>query len=166
MILHYGSLFSRMYTSLRIAWARRVENSEVTKRRTELEQRLANLQRWAESARVRGRRATRLYVRRCQETKERAKALNRMLSDHHWALVQQEVDQCTVRSTMKEEQRSAQAEIAAYEERQWRAYEQSNAEFAKCERYCRKQRELLRQLEDLAESEREMYALDHAKDQG
>jgi hypothetical protein len=34
----------------------RVENSEVAKRRSALEQRLANLQRWAEGARVRGRR--------------------------------------------------------------------------------------------------------------
>ena len=145
--------------------ARRVENSEVTKRRAELEQRLANLQRWAEGARVRGRRATRLYVRRCRETKDRATALNRQLSDHHWALVQQDVEERTVRTTMKEEQRSAQAEMVAYEERQWRAYEQSNAEFAKCERYCRKQRELLRQVADLAKSEREMYELDQAEDQ-
>ncbi|HEU5367487.1 MAG TPA: hypothetical protein VFU69_03445, partial [Ktedonobacterales bacterium] len=120
--------------------ARRVENSEVTKRRTELEQRLANLQHWAEGTRVRGRRATRLYVRRCRETKERAKALNRQLGDHHWALVQQGVDEGTVRTTMKEEQRSAQAEMTAYEERQWRDYEQSNSEFDKCELYCRKQR--------------------------
>lgn len=48
----------------------RVENSEVSKRRAELEQRLANLQRWAEGARVRGRRATRLYVRSSREPKE------------------------------------------------------------------------------------------------
>jgi hypothetical protein len=34
-----------------------------------------------------------------------------------------------------------------------------------CERSCRKQRDLLRQLEDLAASEREMFELDHAKDQ-
>lgn len=59
----------------------------------------------------------------------------------------------------------ADAEIAAYEQRQWRAYDQSNAEHDTCERYCRKQRELLRQLADLAESERAMYELDQAKDQ-
>ena len=143
----------------------RVENSEVSKHRAELEQRLANLQRWAEGACVRGRRASRLYVRRCRETKDRAKALNRQLSDHHWALVQQEVDDHALRTTMKEEQRSAQAEMAVYEERQWRAYEQSNAEFAKCECYCRKQRELLRQVVDLAANEREMFELDQTKDQ-
>jgi hypothetical protein len=145
--------------------ARRVENSEVSKRRTELEQRLANAQRWAGGARVRGRRASRLYVRRCRETKERAKALYRTIGDHQWALVQQEVDDRTLRTTIKEEQRVADAEIAAYEQRQRRAYEQSDAEYDKCERYYRKQRELLRQVADLAESERAMYEVDHAKDQ-
>jgi hypothetical protein len=145
--------------------ARRVENSEVTKRRAELEQKLANLQRWAEGARVRGRRATRLYVRRCRETKERAKALYRTLNDHQRELERQGVDDRLLRTTIKEEQRVADAEIAEYEQRQWRAYDQSNAEYDKCERYCRKQRELLRQLEGLNASEREMYELDHAKDQ-
>lgn len=143
----------------------RAENSEVSKRRTDLEQRLANLQRWAEGARVRGRQATRLYVRRCRETKERAKALYRTLNDHQWELERQEVDDRTLRTTIKEEQRVADAEIAEYEQRQWRAYDQSNAEYDKCERYCRKQRDLLRQLEDLAASERTMYELEHTKDQ-
>ena len=143
----------------------RAENSEVSKRRAELEQRLANLQRWAEGARVRGRRATRLYVWRCRETKEQAKALYRTIGDHQWALVQQGVDDRTLRTIIKEEQRVADAEIASYEQRQWRAYDQSNAEYDKGERYCRKQRELLRQLEDLKASEREMFELDHAKDQ-
>ena len=66
-----------------------VEHSEVTKRRAELEQRLANAQRWAEGARVRGRRASRRYVRRCRETKEQAKALYRTLNDHQWELERQ-----------------------------------------------------------------------------
>jgi hypothetical protein len=145
--------------------ARRVENSEVPKRRAELVQRLANLQRWAEGARVRGRRATRLYVRRCRETKEQAKALYRTLNDHQRELERQGVDDRSLRTMIKEEQRVADAEIATYEQRQWRAYDQSNAEYDKCERYCRKQRELLRQLADLAASEREMYELNHAKDQ-
>jgi hypothetical protein len=73
----------RLYAKLR------VEDSEVTKRRKELDQRLANLQRWAESARVRGRRASRLYTRRCRETKEQAKALYRMLNDHQRELERQ-----------------------------------------------------------------------------
>jgi|GEM_PF-1113325 len=142
-----------------------VENSEVTKRRAELEQRLANAQRWAGGARVRGRRASRRYVRRCRETKEQAKALYRRLNDHQWELERQGVDDRTMRATIKEEQRVADTEIATYEQRQRRAYEQSDTEYDNCERYCRKQRELLRQVADLAESERAMYELDNAKDQ-
>jgi hypothetical protein len=140
--------------------ARRVENSEVRKRRAELEQRLSNLQRWAEGAHVRGRRASRLYVRRCRETKGQAKALYRTLNDHQRELERQGVDDRTLRATIKEEQRVADAEIAAYKQRQCRAYDQSNAEYDICERYCRKQRELLRQSEDLNASERDMYELD------
>lgn len=114
---------------------------------------------------MRGRRASHLYVRRCRETKEHAKALYRKLGDHQWAMVQQEVDDRTLRATIKEEQRVAEAQIATYEQRQRRAYEQSDAEYDKCERYCCKQRELQRQVADLAESERTMYEVDHAKDQ-
>jgi hypothetical protein len=81
--------------------ARRVENSEVGKRRVELEQRLANLRRRAEGARVRGRHASRLYARRCRETKERAKALYRALNDHQRELVRQGVDGRPLRTTKK-----------------------------------------------------------------
>lgn len=41
----------------------------------------------------------------------------------------------------------------------------SNKEFAKCEKYCREQRELLRAIEYLAQKERGMYELDNRKDQ-
>lgn len=142
-----------------------VENSEVAKRRSALEQRLANLQRWAEGTRVRGRRASRLYGRRCEETRERAKALYHVLNQHQRELERQGVDDRTLRVTIKEEQRVADEEIATYEKRQWRAYGQSNAEYDKCERYCQQQREVLRALEDLAKSERAMFKLDDRKDQ-
>lgn len=55
--------------------------------------------------------------------------------------------------------------VEAYRQRQWKAYDTSNREFAKCQKYCREQRELLRALEDLAHHERDMYELDHRKDQ-
>jgi hypothetical protein len=48
--------------------------------------------------------------------------------------------------------------------RMWRAYEQCNQEFRKQERYCQKQRKLLRSLEDLKANERTMYELDQRKD--
>jgi hypothetical protein len=59
----------------------------------------------------------------------------------------------------------ADAEIEEYEQRQWKAYHTSNKEFAKCEKSCREQRELLRAIEDLVQQERNMYELDNRKDQ-
>ena len=67
------------------------------------------------------------------------------------------MDHGQVRQTIKEEKAAADAEIEAYQQRQWKAYHTSNKEFAKCEKYCREQRELLRAIEDLAQQEREMY---------
>jgi hypothetical protein len=69
------------------------------------------------------------------------------------------------RQTIKEEKAVADAEIEEYRQRQWKAYHTSNKEFAKCEKYCREQRELLRAIENLAQQEREMYELDNRKDQ-
>jgi anti-sigma factor RsiW len=45
-----------------------------------------------------------------------------------------------------------------------RVLETCNKEFAKWERYCREQGDLLRALEDLAAQERTMYELDNRKD--
>jgi hypothetical protein len=59
----------------------------------------------------------------------------------------------------------ADAEIEEYQQRQWKAYETSNQEHRKCERYCQEQRQVLRALEDLQVQERTMYELDNRKDQ-
>jgi hypothetical protein len=75
------------------------------------------------------------------------------------------VDRDEVRATIRREQRVADVEIAEYEQRQWHARDTSAAEFRKCERYCREQREVLRALEDLANAEHPMYELDQCKDQ-
>ncbi len=142
-----------------------VMNSEVAKKREALQRRLDNVQRWADGARKRMHNASKLYVKRCQLTKERADALYRVLNAHQMELVQQGVDHWQVRQTIKEEGARADAEIEEYQQRQWKAYHISNREFAKCEKYCRQQRELLRAIEDLAQQEREMYELDNRKDQ-
>ncbi len=101
--------------------------------------------------------ASELYRKRCQLTKERADALYRVLNTHQMELERQGVDHWQVRQTIKEEKASADAEIEEYQQRQWKAYHTSNTEFAKCEKYCRQQRELLRAIEDLAQQERDMY---------
>lgn len=70
-----------------------------------------------------------------------------------------------LRKTIKEEKVIVDAEIDEYQRLQWKAYETSNQENRKCERYCQEQRQLLRALEDLTTSERAMYELDNNKDQ-
>jgi DNA-binding transcriptional LysR family regulator len=69
------------------------------------------------------------------------------------------------RTAPREEKAVADAEIEEYQQRRWKAHHTSNRELARCERYCREQRELLRAIEDLAQQEREMYELDNRKDQ-
>jgi hypothetical protein len=142
-----------------------VENSEVAKKRAALEKRLANVQRWAEGARKRSHNASKLYTKRCQQTKERATELYRLLNNHQIELEQQGMKDWELRKTIKEEKAVADAEIEEYQQRQWKAYETSNQEHRKCERYCQEQRKLLRALDDLAASERTMYELDNSKDQ-
>jgi len=91
--------------------------------------------------------------------------LYRILNTHQIELERQDIDDWLLRKTIKEERALADAEIEEYQQRQWKAYHTSNKEFAKCEKYCREQRELLRAIEDLAQQEREMYELDNRKDQ-
>lgn len=120
------------------------ENSEVGKRRAALEKRLANVERWVDAARKRSHNASQLYTKRCKLTKDRARALYRVLNDHQMELEQEGMEHWRLRKTIKEEKAAADAEIEEYQKRQWRAYETSNREHAKCERYCREQRDLLR----------------------
>jgi hypothetical protein len=142
-----------------------VENSEVAKRRAVLEKRLAKLQRWADAARTRSHQASQLYSKRCAATQERATELARRLNKHQLELERQGVDRRLLSTTLEEEQAMADAQLAQYQSRQWRAYETSKQELAKCERYCQQQRDVLRALEDLTTKERAMYELDTRKDQ-
>jgi len=142
-----------------------VVNSEMTKKREALQKRLENVQRWTAGARKRMHNASKLYQKRCQQTKERANELYRVLGDHQREMERQGVEHWLLKKTIKEEKAVADAEIEEYQQRQWKAYHTSNKEFAKCEKYCREQRELLRAIEDLAQQEREMYKLDNRKDQ-
>ncbi len=142
-----------------------IANSEMTKKREALQKRLDNVKRWTDGARKRMHNASKLYRKRCQQTKERADALYRILNDHQREMERQGVEHWLLRKTIKEEKAVADAEIEEYQQRQWKAYHTSNKEFAKCEKYCREQRELLRALEDLQQQEREMYELENHKDQ-
>jgi hypothetical protein len=72
-------------------------------------------------------------------------------------------------SKWKAERNRLQAEAERELQETWQrvsqVFETSNKEFAKWERYCREQGDLLRTLEDLAAQEHPMYELDNHKDQ-
>ena len=142
-----------------------VVNSEVAKRRDALEGRLRKLKRWAVGAGERCTRASRRHQRLWQQAKARARELSKVLEERQRELEEQGVPEHVFRSEMKAAKASADEEMAERNAAIWRAYDESNSEFRKQERYCKEQRELLRALEDLAAREQTMYELDTAKDQ-
>jgi hypothetical protein len=79
-------------------------------------------------------------------------------------LEEQGVADHVLRQQVKERKAVADAELEQLRAKEWRAYEQCNAEFRKQEHYCKEQREALRALEELKEQERVMYELDNRKD--
>src|SRR5258708_26496853 len=84
-------------------------------------------------------------------------------SAHRWR--EQGLANHVLRQQVKERKAIADAELEHLRAKEWRAYEQCNAEFRKQERYCKEQRDVLRALEDLKEQERTMYEIDNRKDQ-
>ena len=142
-----------------------VENSEVAKRRTRLEQRLARLKQWAQSAGKREAQASRQREKLRKTFASRSKELYQDLWGYQRTLEEQEMADYVLRQQVKERKAVADAELEQLRAKEWRAYEQCNAEFHKQERYCKEQREVLRALEELKEQERTMYELDNRKDQ-
>jgi len=142
-----------------------VENSEVTKRRTRLEQRRARLKQWAQSAGKREAQAGRRRERLRKTFASRSKELYQDLWEYQRTLERQGVADHMLRREVKERKAIADAELEQLRIKEWRAYEQCNTEFRKQERYCKEQREVLRALEELKAQEKTMYELDHRKDQ-
>jgi hypothetical protein len=136
-----------------------VENSEVAKRRSALEKRLAKLKQWAASASKRSHQAGKRHDRLRVQLKSRADEL------YQTTLELQEVADHVLRREIKERKAGIDAQLEQIRVKEWRAYEQCNQEFRKQERYCKEQREVLRALEELEATERTMYELDHRKDQ-
>jgi hypothetical protein len=103
-----------------------VTNSEVTKKREALQKRLENVRRWTDGARKRMHNASKLYRKRCQQTKERADVLYRILNNHQMEMGRQGVEHWLLKKTIKEEKTVADAEMEEYRQRQWNAYHTSN----------------------------------------
>ena len=129
-----------------------VEKSEVAKRRAHLEQRLARLKRWTQSARKRGAQASRRHERLRTAYNTRGKELSRALMEYQFALEEQNLPEYVFRRKMKERKVEIEAELEPLGGKEWEAYDQCNAEFRKQERYCKEQREVLRALEERRQS--------------
>ena len=142
-----------------------VVNSEVAKRRETFERRLATVRRWAARARDRCRRASRRAERLRQQAKARGDALYRELNARLDDLERQGLGDYRWRAAAKEQKAAIDAELDGLWARVNRVRGRSDQEFAKVERYCREQRELLRALEELAAGERAMHELDDRQDQ-
>jgi hypothetical protein len=142
-----------------------VPNSEASKKRAALEKRLSDLKQWAPAARERSSKASLRYTRLRKETKAKGEERYRALDEQLQKLQAQGVSP----SQWKAERTRLQAEAEREMQEAWQrvsgALETSNKEFAKWERYCGEQGDLLRALEDLTAQERTMYELDNRKDQ-
>jgi hypothetical protein len=95
----------------------------------------------------------------------RSKELYQELRAYQRTLEEQGVADHVLRQQVKERKAIADAELEQLRVKQWRAYEQCNAEFRKQEHSCKEQREALRDLEDIKAQEKTMHELDHRKDQ-
>ncbi len=141
-----------------------VPNSEISKKRVALQKRLSDIQRWAPAARERSSKASLRSTRLRKETKAKGEERYRTLDEQLQKLQAQGVPPGQWKTERNKLQAEAEREMRELWERVSRVLETSNQEFAKWERYCREQGELLRALEDLTAQERTMYELDNRKD--
>jgi len=141
-----------------------VPNSEVSKKRAALEKRLSDIQKWAPAARERSNKASARHRRLWKETKAKGEARYRILDEQLQHLQVQGVTPGQWKTERNRLQGEAQREMQELWDRVSRVLETCNKEYAKWERYCREQGDLLRALEDLAAQERMMYELDNRKD--
>ena len=112
-----------------------VENSEVAKRRSALQKRLAKLKQWAQSASKRSHQAGKRHDRLRVQFKSRADELYRELGLYQTTLEMQEVPDHLLRREIKERKAVIDAELEQLRAKMWRAFEQCNQEFRKQERY-------------------------------
>ncbi len=142
-----------------------VPNSESSKKRAALEKRLNDIKQWAPAARERSSKASLRYTRLRKATKAKGEARYRNLDEQLQKLQAQGVSPGEWKAERNRLQAEAEREMQESWQRVSHVLETSNKEFAKWERYCCEQGDLLRALENLAAQERTMYELDNRKDQ-
>jgi hypothetical protein len=144
---------------------RAVENSEVRSRRQKLQERLTNSQRYTAKAEERTHKATELYAKRRQKVRGRNDLLNRNLWRQESELAGMGQPRPEIEAILAEQQGRNRAELEQLQEKEWRAYRQSNAEYLKAQAYQRRGEELQAELVALQTKERAMAELDNRKDQ-
>jgi hypothetical protein len=142
-----------------------VENSEVAKQRSILEKRLTRLKQWATSA---GKRHQRAEARHARLQSQLNRQCQKLFGEIGW--YQTVPTLCSGADPLKRQEikeRNARLDVVLkpLTYKVWEVEQQGKQELAKQERYCKEQREVLRDLEDLAAKERIMYELDNRKDQ-
>lgn len=142
-----------------------VPNSEAERRRATLEKRLANTRRWGGKARLAALRAQKTSDLRWKKAKAHSRELYSELNDRLLQMEAAHLLEREHRTRKRELVDAVEAEMDGHWRRYHRSHDTCNQEYAKWERYCKEQRELLRALEDLKSGERRMYELDSRKDQ-
>ena len=118
-----------------------------------------------DSARKRYRQAQKRADRRYTYYKDQVDVQYRELNQYQSALQDQGVEFEMRRYLMRERKTEIDTGLEALVEQYRRAEREHRTEGRKIERYCREQRVVLRQLEDLNARERQMYELNNDKDQ-
>ena len=142
-----------------------VENSEIAKRRQNLQQHLDNALQWRQQASQHSDRASRRYDRRRQLAETRQHALYYDLNTDQIELAYFTLPAHLVKRHRQAHQASLDAELAPLWQEVYRASAKIREEEAKIYRYALKARLLLRQLADVDTQTRQMFELDHDKDQ-
>src|SRR6266487_785799 len=142
-----------------------VENSETSKRRSHLRQRLSRLQQWESSARSRrvaaSKRVQRLQIQQQSRTRQLSRQLR--LDQQQWQ--EQGLTEQVIGRLIRKRQGLNHEELMQWRPKELQANENVANEERKLERSCKEQQEVLRALEDLEAKEQLMYELDHRKDQ-
>ncbi len=141
-----------------------VENSEIAKRREILQNRLDNARAWAVTAYRKQAWNAKRGDKLRQEANAYADAQYRQLNLRLSALEYQLLPQAEWRALVKRETALIDPEIDRRRQQVNRTLQRAHQEWDKYERYCRLQRQTLRELAALEAQGRTMYELDNAKD--
>ena len=145
-----------------------VENSEVSKRKAYLQQRIATAQKRLASSKERGKKATKQYKQRREKLQASRRQGGAELDQLYEGLLSEASSHhLSYEQKMKYEKAKnrAQEEWEELEERMWQSYSVSNREYDKQREYERLEQELNKDLEKLQQNERQMEELDNSKDQ-